>query len=143
TLASASEDGTVKLWNLREARCRATLTGDQPLRAVAARRRVDGTITLAVGDDRGHVRVWRIAGRAIAPTAEFAAHDAAVRRLRWLDGGDLASCGEDYRVRVWRDGRRVHEMEHANFATDVAELGDGRLLSCGYDGALKESSIRQ
>lgn len=143
TLASASEDGTVKLWNLREARCRATLAGDRPLRAVAARRNDDGSMELAAGDDRGRVCAWTIAGRTIEPRATFAAHDAAVRRLRYLDDGALASCGEDYRVRVWREARCVFEAAHANFATDVAQLDGRRLLSCGYDGVLKEHAIAQ
>ena len=141
TLASASEDGSVKLWNLHEARCCATLAGERPLRAVAATRNDDGTVELAAGDDRGRVHVWTIAARAIEPHSAFVAHDAAVRRLRYLTDGCLASCGEDYRLRVWRQTRRVFEATHANFATDMAELGRGRLLSCGYDGVLQEHAF--
>lgn len=135
TLASAGEDGDVKLWNLREARCRATIATDRPLRAVAAKRDGD-SVVLAAGDDAGRVRLWRLANGTIEPLAVFVAHDAAVRRLRWLADGSLASCGEDYRVRVWRDGLCIHEAAHTNFATDVAEVADGRLLSCGYDGRI-------
>ncbi|MDC8012518.1 2OG-Fe(II) oxygenase [Tahibacter soli] len=143
TLASASEDGSVKLWDLREARCRMTVAGDRPLRAIAAKHRADGSIELAAGDDRGRVRACSIAGAAIEPVAAFAAHDAAVRRLRYFDDGSLTSCGEDYRVRVWRDARCIYETAHANFATDAARIGGGRMLSCGYDGVLKESHILQ
>jgi len=88
---------------------------------------IDGRIGLAQAGEDGlrELRCWN-------------GHDAAVRRVRWLDGGRLVSCGEDGRVRVWdRDGALLQERRHDNFATDALALADGRLLSCGYDGVLR------
>ena len=71
-------------------------------------------LLLVIGTEAGPVRVWMWDGAAMklqweAPEGER--HVGAVRRLQWVeeedgDGGKdsplLASCGEDWAVKVWR-----------------------------------------
>jgi len=132
-LISASEDGCLAWWDTDRCGRIAALDRGAPLRSVDAHGAciafagIDGRIGLAQAGDDGlrELRSWN-------------GHDAAVRRVRWLDGGRLVSCGEDGRVRVWdRDGALLQERRHDNFATDALALADGRLLSCGYDGVLR------
>lgn len=94
--------------------------------------------SVATGDIAGRIRLFELDDDRLRPVREWPAHDAAVRRVRWLGDGRLASCGEDGRVRVWdREGSLLQERRHDNFATDALLLDDGRLLSCGYDGVLR------
>jgi WD40 repeat protein len=59
-LASAARDGTAFLWSARSGELWLTLpTGQESLRRVSLSR--NGR-WLASGDDRGHVRLWDIAG---------------------------------------------------------------------------------
>jgi WD40 repeat protein len=139
-LASASEDGAVKLWNAQHGTCIAAIEGALPLRTIDTQPAVApgrGAL-LAAGDMAGGVRVWSLERTALTLVAHFAAHDAAVRRVRFLSSGRIATCGEDRRLRVWRlsDGCLLLERARPNFVTDVAELDAGHLLCAGYEGGL-------
>lgn len=144
-LASASEDGSVRLWDLPTRRCLATLQLGHPLRTIDSRRsnQEDGH-TLAVGDAKGGLTLWQMDRQGARELGFFKAHDAAVRRIRFLRDGSLATCGEDNRLRIWSAGdlALVHEEVRGNFMTDVLELRDGARVSCGYNGELHWTSPR-
>jgi len=134
-LASASEDGTVRLWNLAQRTCCAVLPGHVPLRTITV---APDQTCLASGDNRGRVQLWTDLSTRPRLCGSFAAHDAAVRRLVFLDAHTLASAGEDGLVRTWRrsDLTLRSEARHGNFATDVLAVGEDRFVSCAYDGKL-------
>jgi predicted 2-oxoglutarate/Fe(II)-dependent dioxygenase YbiX len=138
-LASASEDGEVRLWDAAASRCLHTLPGSTPLRALAA---APNGRWLASGDIEGAIALWLAAPNGWQLAGRWTAHAAAVRRLRLLPPGLLASTGEDGRVRLWQlamlqpfPARLRAESRHGNFATDVVALRDG-YASAGYDGCL-------
>jgi WD40 repeat protein len=160
--ASVSEDGCVRLWHCgtlpKEALVRSDRTqhfplgtrhhgvaqaldtplcmelpGEVPLRAAAVS--PDGA-RLATGDVTGCVRIWEVFLTQPRMVSAYAAHDAAVRCLAFLDADTLVSGGEDYRVRLW-NGRPVSHAEHRNFVTDIAVLDKGRYASCSYDGEIR------
>jgi WD40 repeat protein len=138
-LASASEDGTVRLWQLSDNSCITVSSGTTPLRTIDAQpdNCSDGESLVAAGDSEGWIRLFRVNDAGFCTSeGKFRAHAAAVRRVRFLSDGRLASCGEDNLMRIWAvtDRQLVHERRHGNCATDVAELAPGKLLSCGYDG---------
>lgn len=133
-LLSAGEDGSLRGWSWRDGGVEVLWRGNAALRALAVGG--EGAARwVAVGDEQGRVHCWR-AAEGWRRVRSFRAHDAAVRRLRVLPDGRLASAGEDGRLRVWRDGAVVFEAAHDNFVTDVVPCGPG-LLSCGYDGRLR------
>lgn len=129
-LASASEDGTVRIWDLDAMRCTAVLDSGEPLRTVLA---LDDAIW--TGDIAGRVTCWRRDADEWIRQASFQAHHAAVRRLRHVGKGLMASCGEDKALRVWDTdtSARVFEAWHDNFVTDVMGCGDV-LIGSSYDG---------
>jgi WD40 repeat protein/predicted 2-oxoglutarate/Fe(II)-dependent dioxygenase YbiX len=131
-LASASEDGAVRLWDTTAMRCIAVLDGGQPLRTLAV---VDGAIW--TGDVAGTVTCWTRAAGAWRRAATFQAHRAAVRRLRYLGDGQVASGGEDGAMRVWdaRGHAQLFEAWHDNFVTDVLRRG-ATIVSSAYDGKI-------
>ncbi len=134
-LASAGEDGSVRLWDIASRRCLHALQGDTPLRDVAA---LPGGGRLITGDIEGRLATWVCRDGAWHRGATVSAHAAAVRRLRLVGDGLLASAGEDNRVRLWRlaDWGLVAQSRHGNFATDVLALDGGGYLSCSYDGRI-------
>ena len=133
-IASASEDGSVKLWERASGRCLHTLAGQAPLRDLVV---LPGGAQLVCADIEGRLTTWTRGASGWARTHAVQAHSAAVRRLRLMGSGMLASAGEDNRVRVWHlaDGALLAESRHDNFVTDVLPLS-GAYLSCSYDGRI-------
>jgi WD40 repeat protein len=104
TLATGSSDGTVKLWDARSGKLKATLPGGGEVFAVAISR--DGkTLAFGGGDllDRarsGTVTLWDVA--LSKPRATLRGHTAAVLALAFSeDGKTLASGGADGAVILW------------------------------------------
>jgi WD40 repeat protein len=143
--ASASEDGSLRLWDTTSGAALATLPGSFPLRTVDARSTAASghTFWLAAGDVAGRVKVWAVDEARTELVREFRAHEAAVRRVRFLADGTLATCGEDNQLRLWAPGssKPLGARVHANFVTDVVDCG-GVLLSCGYDGLIRAAPTR-
>jgi WD40 repeat protein len=139
-LASASEDGDVRLWSLSQRTCAGILRGCVPLRTLAVS--PDQT-TLVTGDTHGRVQMWTDLNERPRLVHTFAAHDAAVRRVRYLDADTLATAGEDGHVRCWQSSDLTlrFEARHTNFATDVLPLSDRQLVSCSYDGTILASRL--
>ncbi|UZW60841.1 2OG-Fe(II) oxygenase [Lysobacter enzymogenes] len=136
-LLSASEDAELAWWDARRGERVASIDCGAPLRSVDVRADAGGACVAFAGVD-GRVRLAYAVDGALRCERDWPAHEAAVRRVRWLGNGRLVSCGEDGRVRVWSgEGTLLYERRHDNFATDALLLEDGRLLSCGYDGVLR------
>jgi len=132
-LASVSEDGSLRIWDLQRDQCIARRQTPRPMRTIDAH-----PGALATGDANGNVRLWAFDGERLVETASFTAHAAAVRRVRFLRDGRLATCGEDNCLRIWDipSLALLHEDQRSNFVTDVVELQGGATVSCGYDGEL-------
>ncbi|HEY5754546.1 MAG TPA: 2OG-Fe(II) oxygenase [Steroidobacter sp.] len=134
-MASASEDGTVKVWSTETFEMVACLEAPHALRTVAAS--ADGA-TLATGDITGRLRVWtNLLGRP-SLAAETAAHDGAIRCVHFIDAETIATGGEDCRLRIWRGRplRVCYEARHENFVTDFLAIDSNRGVSCSYDGKI-------
>lgn len=55
----------------------------------------------------------------------------------------LATSGEDRKAKIWNLQSRqlVKEFKHANFVTQVLPTNHGTLLSCSYDGEIREHQL--
>jgi hypothetical protein len=134
-VACAGEDGSIRLWDLAALRCVAVLPGSAPLRCLCPGAQ-PGTLWSA--DSHGYLSAWRDVLDLPVLERRLRTHSAALRRVRLLDRHTLATASEDCTVALWGlpDLRPVQQRAHANFATDVVRLADGRLLSSSYDGTL-------
>ncbi|KAL8402633.1 hypothetical protein RB596_009121 [Gaeumannomyces avenae] len=98
TVASASDDMTVKLWDTATGGCRATLEGHSGcVNSVAFAH--DGK-TLASASDDMTVKLWDTATGGCRATLE--GHSGAVRSVAFAhDGKTLASASDDITVKLW------------------------------------------
>ena len=100
TLASASEDRTVKLWDLETRKVRETLRGHTSfVHAVAFS--PDGRTLATAGGDRV-IKLWSRQGDRYLVQAELRGHGDKVLNLAFdRDGKMLASCSEDRTIKLW------------------------------------------
>jgi WD40 repeat protein len=139
-LASASWDGTVRLWDVRSRseRGRALRAEGSRLTSVVFSRRDD---LLAAGDIDGVLRVWGVRSRR--PEGDpINADPKGVNAVAFSSSGDrLASAGEDGTVRLWDipSGRARGTLRgHDGPVQDVEYSSDGSLIaSAGTDRTVR------
>jgi WD40 repeat protein len=114
TLASASEDGTVRLWDPGTGRSRRSLQAVGALRALAW-----GPGVIAAGGDEGTVRVWDAASGT--PRVTLAGGKQRIATLAFSpDGSRIASGSEPGTVRIWN----LADGQAQGFAIDDYEITD-------------------
>ncbi|GAA3827799.1 hypothetical protein GCM10022403_071250 [Streptomyces coacervatus] len=113
-LASASDDGTVRLWDPATAE-QTTASLDSrtgPVRAVTAYTAPGGRTLLATGTDAGTVHLWNPVTADQTAVSPLRGHDGPVQTVAVFTGPDgrtlLATGGDDCTVRVW-DPATGHE----------------------------------
>jgi len=130
-LASASEDGCVRLWDVAQRRCSAVLPGPGgPVRCVGFS--PDGQ-TLAAGNDDGSVSLWDVASRTERGRLP-ASRKAVLITVFSPDGRTLACGGLDYLVTLWdvaTGTKRADLTGHTEYVFSAAFTPDGRTLATG------------
>jgi WD40 repeat protein/energy-coupling factor transporter ATP-binding protein EcfA2 len=145
-IASASEDGTAKIWTL-DGRLVSTLVGHKAgLRDVAfspsRKSSAKGFAQmLATASDDGTVKLWRADGKMIQ---SLSAGGVPVWGVAFSpDGKLLAAASYDKTIKLWRyDGKKAILLKplagHRDFVVSVAFSPDGKLLASGsHDSTIK------
>ena len=142
TLASASLDKTVRLWNSTNGKLLRTLEGhEDTVWSVAFS--PDGAMLASASGDKT-VRLWIAATGKLLRKLE--GHAAAVRSVAFSpDGGMLASASSDKSVRFWRTstGEPVHPFtrsfgHHSGEVMDVVFSPDGaKIASASLDKTVR------
>jgi WD40 repeat protein len=135
TLASAGDDGTIRLWNTSGYPTHQQLDPlpnglKTPLNSVAWS--PDGK-TIVSGDREGTIRLWDIDGKLIIKG--FKGHQGSVSSIRFSpDGKTIVSGGSDGTIRLWdTDGNRVGKpfKGHQGGIRSIALSPDGKTIVSG------------
>src|SRR6266851_4423446 len=143
TLASASDDKTVKFWDVSARQEKATLRGHD--RSVVAVAFSPNGKTVASGDTHGALKLWdlgeKLASEANPPSQTISAHDGWIFSLAFSrDGKTLASASWDSTVKLWdfgnwRRGEKDPSVRtlggHFSIINTVAFSPDGKMLASG------------
>jgi WD40 repeat protein len=132
-LASASHDGTVKVWEVANGHLLHTLTNHRAAVHTVAFS-PEGRRLASGGRDR-MIRLWD--ARSGREHAVLSGHEDAVRCVAFSrDGGGLASAGEDWEIRLW-DLATLHTTATLSNGVKFERMQfspDGRVLAaCGND----------
>ncbi len=136
TIASASRDTTVKLWNL-EGKELATLQGHtEPVDWVSFS--PNGNL-IATGSFDETIRLWSQDGRELQT---LKGHTGEVYSVNFSpDGKQLISTGEDSTIRIWNlEGKELKRLDatHPGGALNASFSPDGtQIISCGDDKTIK------
>lgn len=139
-LASAGDDGAIRLWNVASSQLQAVVHGHAgAVRSLAFSR--DGRM-LASGGDDATVRVWDLSSYHPRTQNVLTGHRSGVRAVAFcadLPASPLASASADGEIRFW-DPARGSLIVASRGQTDpdapVALGPDGTLLSVTGDGLL-------
>ena len=133
-LASGSEDGTVKLWDVATRQNIATLPHGAEVFSVSFS--TDGR-TLASGSEDETIKLWDVATRQNIATLP---HGAEVFSVSFSTDGTLASGSEDGTVKLWdvATRRNIATLSHGAPIRSVSFSTNGEILASGaYDGTVK------
>jgi WD40 repeat protein len=129
TLASASDDKTVKLWDVATQQVLATLQGHTD--AVTAVAYTPDGKTLASASDDKTVKVWEIAtGKELAT---LVGHKVPVDSVVYSPDGKLLASGSSSEIKLWDVEARKEKHAFAGVCWCLAFSPDGRTLASGSD----------
>ena len=131
TLASASEDRSIRLWDVATGTHKHTLTGHNSyIYAIAFS--PDGS-TLASGSQNGKIRLWNATTGQYRVTLE--GHQSYIYSLAYSpDGKTLVSGSADRTIRLWDATTRQYRVTlegHTESVNSVAFSPDGKTLASG------------
>jgi WD40 repeat protein/serine/threonine protein kinase len=137
-LASAGEDGTVKVWDVANGRCIGTFAGHTD-QVVSVAFSPDGKRLASASHDRT-VKLWNVASGRVIRT--FEGHKNWVRCVAFSpDGKWLASASDDQTVKLWdaSTGTYIRTFEgHGGLVFGVAFSPDGKnVASASADKTVK------
>lgn len=140
-IATSSEDGTIKIWDVKLERSIQTFKEGSPVISLAY---LEDSRQLISGNLEGEISVRILtAGLAEQDHKRFKAHQGIIRTIMHIGGSLIATGGEDNKIRVWDiDGQQlIRELEHDNFVQSIAVLDDRQLLSASYDGTIQSWTL--
>jgi WD40 repeat protein len=137
-LASASRDGSARVWDVTSGEELVVLHHGERVRSVAFHPAGDRLLT---GDFGGNVRVWDVTPQGSAERLAMAAHNEVKTAAYNPDGSLLVTGGWDNLARIWNPetGALIHTLEgHTEVVFDTAFHPEGRqVATASTDGTVR------
>ena len=134
-LATAGEDGTIRLWNLEGKQLAKFHSHQEEVQSVSFS--PDGKQLATSGHD-GTARLWDLKGKQLA---KFQEHQGLVWRVVFSpDGKELATAGVDGTIRLWNlKGQQLAQFkdDHGGFTSISFSPNGKQLATSGYDGTVR------
>lgn len=131
-IASAGEDGTVRLWDKSGKQIRQLIAKGESFSAIAVS--LDGQKIIA-GQRNGTVYLWDKSGKQLLKT--WAAHGSYVTAISFSKNGQtLATTGNDGLARIWTvTGNKLGELKHPQIKRmlGVSLSPDGKFVATASD----------
>lgn len=122
-LATASDDGTARIWNLKSRQCMNVLNGHDRQRVTTVSF-APGDSTLVTGGRDGRIVFWDWEKGTVYQSV--AAHEKGVSQLSYSPAGDiLVSTGADQTLKVW-------EVESTKLLKELPLSGDVALTAMAF-----------
>ena len=130
TLASASDDGTIRLWEAASGQPVRTLGQKGSVKSVAWS--PDGK-TLASASNDDSIQLWEVASGQLVRTLQT---QSSVWSVAWSPDGKILASASDETIRLWvaasgQPQRTLHG--HEGHVTSVAWSPDGKILASASD----------
>lgn len=133
-IASASEDGVIRLWNMGGQLIRAFPVQEEDVNAMTAIAFHPAGNQIVTGSDSGMLKSWNLNG---AVEAEFIGHEGRITSVVFDPKGDtVISSSTDRTLRVWNlQGNLITEplRGHEDFIRAAAIDPSGRILASASD----------
>lgn len=129
-IASASGDGTVKLWRVGDQSAMMTLNGHrESVNSVSFSSDSQSQFIASASDD-GTVKLWKLEGRKFTELTENSAGVYSVSVSP--DGQKIASGHSDGTVKLWSlDGKKLKKRPHDHAINSVTFSPDGQMIAVG------------
>jgi len=133
-IASASDDTTIKIWDVHTGKCQHTLIGHtasvNALIALANGR-------IASGSTDHTIKIWDVSGKCVRT---LNGHKLCINALAVLPNGHLASGSDDGTIRIWdtSNGKCISTFEeHVGAVYVLVVLPNGCLVSGSWDDIVR------
>jgi WD40 repeat protein len=132
TIASASEDHSIKIWNIESGQLLTSFTENAPIISLAFHA---PTKQLISGNLHGEISIRSLSDSSLTT---FKAHNGIIRTIKLINDDIIATGGEDNKVKLWDfNGRLLTDLEHQNFVQDIEQVAANKIISASYDGTIK------
>ena len=130
TLVSASEDGSIKFWNLESLKLIKTIPVHKESVNKVLKLSKDIFIT---GSSDKSIKLWNVETDELLMT--LLGHDDYVRDLEIISEDLIASGGEDGTIKIWnlKNKKCITTLKHQNYVKSIMKLPDGKIACGSYD----------
>ncbi len=143
-IATGSDNGVIKLWNLETGKCLQTSAGNAP-RVMAIATNAQNRLVASTRDD-GTLHLWDFRELPIQgnlpPAIVCRGHRGMAMALAFSPSGRLVgSTGSDRQIKIWEasTGKNLQTLTgHTDYIVQLLFIDDRTLLSRSYDATIRQ-----